>query len=276
MRLHFSAFLKILLTYQILGPITDGLATTFSNRPLGAVVQEATFIVRGHARSSHSDWGHGSNQRTIFTYTDFEVTENLKGKTHSDRIVLRQPGGSKDDIEMAVPGTAAFSPGEEVVVTLAQADPSDGAYDVLNFTAGKYNVVNENGETYLVNSLSSGEIYDPGSHNPKDLSYTSKVSLQTFKKIIEGSAPEAAEQKQFSPSPSSSKLTSKTKTSHIDQSPMPEPTNSAIASPQAHQEKLDSKDSNPWVIISFLLIFFGVGLGLWWLLGTGAKGGGSE
>jgi hypothetical protein len=169
------------------------------------VVQEAVLIVRGTTGSSTSDWGKGDAKGSIFTYTDFEITEVLKDATGQveagKRIVIKQPGGEKDGVEMSVAATAVFQPGEDVVLTLSAPDASDDSYTVLNLTAGKYNITTENGQTMIVNSLGGGEVYDPGrSQDAKILSYNSKIPLDTMRALARGERREEAERAQFAPS----------------------------------------------------------------------------
>lgn len=189
----------VLLTFATLNltNVFRAFATTFANRPLGAVVNEAPTILRGKVLNSYTDWGKGAQLRTIFTYTELEVTENLKGSVNEKRILLRQPGGEKDGVELSVPGAARFTQGSDIVVTLGGKDSSDTAYDVLNLTAGKYDVVQENGEPVLVNSLGAAEMYDPSHKGSHEGSYTSKISLSEFKRIIHGQNQERAQQNQF-------------------------------------------------------------------------------
>ncbi len=170
-------------------------ATTFVNRSLNEVVQEASVIVRGIAGSSHSEWDK-SHER-IFTYTNFNITEVLRGKLQEKSILLRQPGGSRDGMNMFVPGTAGFEQGEEVVVLLAERDPEDNSYDVPGFTTGKYLVERDsNGETVLVNSLGSSAVYDPKKRAGVQ-SYSAKIAYDVFKRVVAGEdLPESAH-KQF-------------------------------------------------------------------------------
>jgi hypothetical protein len=198
-RLGLFALLVLLAGLQ-------AFATTFSNRPLGAVVGESAHIIRGKAGTSQSDWGKGEAHGSIFTYTDVEITEVLKGEggdvARGSKITIKQPGGERDGVAMTVAATAVFQPGEDVVVTLTPKDGADEAYLVLNLTAGKYNVVEEGGTTYVVNSLGAGSVYDPAAgKDAHGVSYNSKFPLEVFRKVARGEDPQAAAQKQFAPAP---------------------------------------------------------------------------
>lgn len=249
-------------------------ATTFSNRPLGAVVKEAAIIVRGKTGASAANWGKGDQKGSIFTYTDLEITEVLKGAgqglERGHRITVKQPGGEKDGIEMSVAATAQFSPGEDVVLTLAAKEPDD-AYMVLNFTAGKYGVVEENGQLMLVNSLGGGEVYDPGRGDAKAQSYNSRIPLEVFRKVIAGQAPEAAISPQFQPSDKPGPRTHK----HDHGAEKRQPPAPAFASPGPAMEgnpKGPAAGGDWWIPLSFMAFVFSAGI-LFWALFIRGKGG---
>lgn len=160
-------------------------ATTFANRPLVDVIKESHFIVRGKPQGSYSAWDK-TGRKTLYSYTDFVVSEVIKGNLKDLRILVRQPGGSKDGIEMHVPGSATFVRDEEMVLLLGEKNEEDESYDVPGLATGKYTVErSEAGEPLLVNALGAGEIYDP-KHDEKTLSYNSKIPLESFRKVVKG------------------------------------------------------------------------------------------
>lgn len=190
--------------FAILALVSQAWATTFANRPLGAVVGEAQHIVRGKAGTSQSDWGKGEAHGSIFTYTDIEITEVLKGEggevSRGSKITVKQPGGERDGIAMTVAATAVFQPGEDVVLTLSPKDGADETYQVLNLTAGKYNVIEEGGHVHVQNSLGAGSVYDPASgKDAHGVSYNSRFPLDVFRRVAKGQDPVAAAQNQFKP-----------------------------------------------------------------------------
>lgn len=163
-------------------------ATTFVNRPLGEVIAETPLIVRGIVGASFVDYGKDSTTN-IYTYTELTVTEPLKDSTRpkfqkEKKILLRQPGGEKNGIELSVPGAAYFETGEEVVVLLDEMDKADQSFHVPGFTTGKYKVVYEGDEPFLVNSLGGESVYDPNKQ-AGTISYNSKISLKDFREIIQ-------------------------------------------------------------------------------------------
>jgi len=240
--------------------------TTFANRPMGAVLKESEFIVRGRTGASQSNWGKGEAKGSIFTYTDFEVSEVLKGDSSiksGDRIFLRQPGGEKDGIEMSVAATAHFQPGQDVVVTLASKEATDESYDIINLTAGKYDVVEENGETFLVNSLGGNTLYDPHSKDSKNTSYNTKISLSNFKKIIAVQIKEAPENSQ----------PQKIELLHVEHKE--EPKAAVKNQEQQNDPQVDKteepKNENHFVMVFIAALLLVVGIAMWKATSRGGK-----
>lgn len=265
-----------LILFLVLLPAAS-FATTFMNRNLGDVIQEAPFIVRGTVGSSYANWD--KSQQQIYTYTDFNVTEVLKGTIKESRILLRQPGGSKDGMELMIPGTAHFAPGEEVVVLLSPKIEEDQSYDVPGFTTGKYRVVTDpkTGAVSLINSLGGGAMFDP-QRDPKTLSYASKVPIEVFRKLAKGKKVPESAQKQFQPSATPAPPGSGDDHGHARH-----------AAPAKREPKADtqaavdeSKGAGPtaraatawWVPLSFIVLLLGASLGIWVLVTRPGPGGG--
>lgn len=137
-------------------------ATTFFPVPFPESVQDAPLIVRGRTGTSHADWATGPDgARRIYTYTEFEVTELLKGKVREHSISLRELGGEKDGTGLHVPGTAHFGAGEDLVVFLSDRDtrqkagegpvePGVPAFDVRGMMMGRFDIRKDaDGAEYL-------------------------------------------------------------------------------------------------------------------------------
>lgn len=125
-------------------------ATTFYQRPFPTTVGEAPAIVRGKIGMSYPNWvTDAEGNRRIYTFTELEVIEVLKGDVPGKRVMLRALGGEKDGVGLHVPGTAEFSRGEEVVVMVGPAN-ADDSRDVRGMMMGKYNVERDSaGQEYL-------------------------------------------------------------------------------------------------------------------------------
>lgn len=251
-------------------PAAVAFATTFANRPLGEVIHEAPNIVRGQAGESHSDTLPNNSGR-IFTYTRLVITDVLKGGLKkNDEVTLRQPGGqSKEGIEMAVSGTAHFVSGEDVVVLLGNKTAEDGAYDILNFTAGKYEVKpGPNGEPVLENGLGGAAVYDPN-RDVGTLSYMSQIPLEVFRKIAKGEDVPEASHSQYKQS-----KTPAAHDDHAEHSAAPPihnvPTEVPTAVPQPDADPQEKR--NVWIPISFGIIAFIGSAVLWRLIQNDKKG----
>lgn len=110
---------------------------------LGATVVRLTFeeltaraevVVRGTVRTTKARLNRA--QGRVWTFTQIDVSEGLKGSSHRS-ITVRQPGGEADGIGQTVAGAARFSEGEDVVVFLARAPDDPAVYQVLSLSAGK-------------------------------------------------------------------------------------------------------------------------------------------
>lgn len=217
---------------------------------MSEAVKESPNIVRGRTGESYSKWDK-SHQR-IYTYTSFTVTEVLRGNLKETKILVRQPGGSADGMEMNVPGTASFHSDEDVVLLLGEHNSEDESYDVPGFTTGKYNVVNgPNGEPMLVNSLGGAAVYDP-KKDTKTLSYNSSVPLEVFRRIAKGEdVPEASHhqyERSNKPAPQGAYEADHDRHSHTV--PKASPSVKAPAS-DSSVEKPEEPKSNLWVPLSF-------------------------
>lgn len=233
-------------------------AASFINRPLGDVVKETPNIVRGRAGENYSEWDK-TGRKALYTYTRLDITEVLKGSIRESQILLRQPGGSKDGMEMSVPGTANFNAGEDVVVLLGERNKEDDSYDVPGFTTGKYNVsTSEGGAPVLINSLGGGAVYDP-QKAPGTLSYNAKIPLDVFRSVAKGDDIPEAGHRQFQQSPKPAPQTAYD-AGHHHVEPTPVPSESAVA-PVAEPTPKNSKSW--WIPVSFFIVAVS---GIWLVL----------
>lgn len=125
----------------ILTTISSAFATSFFSQPFEKTLTDAPVIIRGKTgagQSRYSTYSDGKNQ--LFTFTEIEVTERLKGAdSMPGKIEIREIGGKKNGIEMGVSGSAEFTPGEEVVLLLNQR-AQDGSYPLKGLMMGKYTI----------------------------------------------------------------------------------------------------------------------------------------
>ena len=186
-------------------------ATTFYERPLPEVVQEAPIVVRGTIGGSHADWGMGQDgSRRIYTYSELQISEVLKGPVNGRSLSIRELGGEKGGVGMMVAGSAHFDRGEDVVVLLGTKNPDD-SYDIRSMMMGKMNVEKgDDGQEVLVGgpiSSHPGHFGHPGedsdAHGRQDGS--TRWTVSSLRELIHkqsGSNPERTQQVKSEPEPS--------------------------------------------------------------------------
>jgi hypothetical protein len=99
---------------------------------LAELTAQAERIVVAQVVSAESEWD--SSHRNIHTRIEIKVEEAWKGSVAPDqRVVIVQPGGAVDDIEMRVHGMPSFASGERAVLFLA----GQGTPRVVGMSQGK-------------------------------------------------------------------------------------------------------------------------------------------
>src|SRR5262245_38617027 len=79
------------------------------------LVANADLVFAGTVVGSHSEWRTVGSDRVIFTMTDFQTEEVLKGKA-SKVVTLQFLGGTVGDVTLSVSGMPRFEPRERVVL----------------------------------------------------------------------------------------------------------------------------------------------------------------
>jgi hypothetical protein len=131
-------------------------ATTLERMGLGQLAQAADMVVRARCASSSGRWENG----TIWTFSEFDVTERFKGSSPA-RIQVRSPGGRVGHVSTRVEEAPEFRPGDEAVLFLEAA--SDGSYGVNTWAEGTFRIRKGSGAgPELVTQDSSGSaVFDP-------------------------------------------------------------------------------------------------------------------
>lgn len=119
------------------------LATVVKAQTFEEMTKVAPLVVRATVQSSQAAYDHG--ERHIWTYTELQVTDTLKGEVRS-ALMVKQPGGEVGRIGAHVDGTAKFAVGETVVLFLEPATDEPNAFVVLGLAAGKVSLENLKGE----------------------------------------------------------------------------------------------------------------------------------
>jgi len=121
---------------------------------LERMTKESQVIVYGRVLSSYSVW----EDKSIYTYTTLEIKELIKGEYRSQKIVVKQMGGTVGYISQVVDGTPRLEIGKEYVLFLRDWK---GAYWIHSIVLGHFQVYEENGKKYAVNSLNNVGLVDP-------------------------------------------------------------------------------------------------------------------
>lgn len=143
-----SFFVLVFLSVQSLSALTVELIG------LERMTKESQIIIYGKVLSFYSVWeGH-----SIYTYTTVEIKELIKGNFSSKKIVVKQMGGTVGYISQIIDGTPKLEIGKEVVLFLRDWK---GAYWIHSIVLGHFQVYEENGKQFAVNSLNNINLIDP-------------------------------------------------------------------------------------------------------------------
>lgn len=146
MRIKFLIFLFILLN--------RGFSLTVEYISLDRMTKESQLIVYGKVISQYSIW----EDKSIYTYTTIEIYDVLKGNYKSNKVVVKQMGGTVGYISQVVDGTPKLELGKEVVLFLRDWK---GAYWIHSIVLGHFNVIEEKGEKFVFNDLNNIGLIDP-------------------------------------------------------------------------------------------------------------------
>jgi hypothetical protein len=129
---------KILVIFAVIGSLcTLASATTVIPMSVEELTNAAERVVQGHAVEAWSNWN--PEHTLIFTYTRFQIDENLKGISNSV-ITVKQLGGSAGGYTQHVAGVHHWSPGESAVLFLRASAPQDGTFAVVGLMQGDFRV----------------------------------------------------------------------------------------------------------------------------------------
>lgn len=181
----------VLVTVLAWGPALS--ATTILKISEEAMTEQAAVITHGEAISSQSVRVDGQ----LVTLVEVRSLEILKGDAETVTVVL--PGGIDSSLKFPVattyPGAPQILIGQEVVLFLEEFPAVPGAYSVMGFSQGAYQVIRSSSRDATVLRNLAGVRIVGGA--PGDAPEGASSSLETFKKMIRGylSSPNALEQK---------------------------------------------------------------------------------
>ena len=122
-----------LLVFASAGYAPPTRATTLARMSLAELARAADTIVQVRCVSAASRWDSG----TIWTFTEFEVVETLKGAPQQ-RISVRVPGGHVGHLAATIEAAPQFRPGEESVLFLEKTNAGD--YSVTAWAEGTFRI----------------------------------------------------------------------------------------------------------------------------------------
>lgn len=160
-------------------------ATLVPRMSFEQIVEGSVSIVHGTVVRTWSAWD--SSRSTIWTHYEVRIVESLKGD-RVETIVVSEPGGEVDGIQMQVVGAPRYVIGEEVV--LFAASTPMGYLRTCGWGQGKFQVreVEPGGGKRILGGLGSVQLVDPTGTTKEsrraagvDLKTLDGLSLEDFK-----------------------------------------------------------------------------------------------
>ncbi len=160
--LHLSHLVVFLFAAVLLFP-GRSRATVVVHRTLDQMIADASHILWGRVLSVRP-FVHPDN-KYIYREVLIKPKEWLKNPLNLNVVRLYVLGGTVGNITTAVPGTASYKRGEEVVLFLEKRR-SGGHFFTLGMAAGKYSVITKGGKKYLYRKTQGLAFYLQGQKNP--------------------------------------------------------------------------------------------------------------
>jgi hypothetical protein len=187
--MKLNIFRKALMTMTFLA--AQGYASTIMQLSDEEIITRAQYIISGKVESIYTAVEKGN---TPFQYITIEVTKIYKNNDErplydADKIVLRQMGGTANNVTLEIDSMPKFVEGSEVLANL-KID-KNGYYYVVGNSQGLYSMINDRlirntqGEgTMFVRHGENGEIrFEPGK--------ISEIGMEQMKARIERAANQA-------------------------------------------------------------------------------------
>ena len=175
---------KDLLVVLTLGAVAIPLGATMVERlTLEQMVERSERIVQGRCRRTWSAWDEA--HQFIWTHCEMEVADAIKGGA-ARTLVVSEPGGVVDGMEMTIEGVAHYQTGEEVVLFLYRTPI--GFWRTRGLGQGKYRIRGDSGNDRRVRAdLSGVSVLEPRRAplgRSTDLRRLDGVSLDEFKATV--------------------------------------------------------------------------------------------
>ena len=126
-------------------------ATTIIPMSVERLAAQSSHVVYARALEHHSAWN--TDHTRIFTFTQFEVMQSLKGNAPAT-ILVKQLGGHAGGYNMKVAGVRYWQNGEDAVLFLQPTTPSDGTYRVTGLMQGDFRIAqSQSGKVVVSNGV---------------------------------------------------------------------------------------------------------------------------
>ena len=157
--------MRLLRTFLVLvACVTATNATTIVPMSVEELTRASASVIEAHALRSWTSWN--AQHTLIYTYTTFQVSRTLKGKS-DDVVTVKQPGGSADGYTQKVSGVRHFQEGEDALLFLRPSVAADGTQVVVGLIQGNFRVARTTaGETLVSNGVVEAQQYDRGRVQP--------------------------------------------------------------------------------------------------------------
>jgi len=245
-------------------------ATSFFIHPFSQFTRNANLIIRGTTTNVHAEYASSpTGEKTIFTYSDLNIREVVKGEFRGSMIKIRRLGGTLDGVSLAIPSSVEFNENEEGVFFLSEVR-EDGSYEVTGMELGKFNLEKSGGKEVLKGGLfaySQGHTDEDGhNHNPDqqrgDLSENQRAwSFSELKDLVQkqGGAPAVQESNSAPKTEEKPEITSIYK-ENPSLKPLTQPETAEQKTPEinAPQNSPLYFDSTLWYSLAILFLTLGI------------------
>ena len=134
-------------------------ATSMVPMSVETLTEKEALVTEGEATSAWSQWN--AEHSLIYTYTEFRVTQTLKGSP-PQRLVVKQLGGTVGDTTQHVSGVRYWVPGEESVLFLRPSEAGDSTHIVVGLVQGNFRMQHfESGEVRVSNGVPEVQWLNP-------------------------------------------------------------------------------------------------------------------
>jgi len=130
-------------------------ATLVERLTLEQLAERSERIVHGRCRRVWSAWD--AARRNIWTHCEVEMMDSLKGG--SAPLIVSEPGGLVDGVEMSVEGVSLPRSGEEVVLFLYRVP--DGYWRARGLSQGKFRILRETGRPQIRSAVEGLTLVEP-------------------------------------------------------------------------------------------------------------------